>query len=89
MNNDNKNGELKHKENFKRSKTIICKWSMFNVKTINHAIILESFEIKQWPLNLVIVQISILTQLNLWLWKVWWCNVHGKLLFTFEPYKVE
>lgn len=29
MINDNNNGQLKHKEKFKRSKTTICKWSMF------------------------------------------------------------
>jgi len=56
---------LNTKKSSKQQKLQFVNDQWFNVMTINRAIILESFEIKQWPLNLVIVQISILTQLNL------------------------
>jgi hypothetical protein len=56
---------LNTKKSSKEQKLQFVNDQWFNVMTINRAIILESFEIKQWPLNLVIVQISILTQLNL------------------------
>jgi hypothetical protein len=56
---------LNTKKSSKDQKLQFVNDQWFNVMTINRAIILESFEIKQWPLNLVIVQISILTQLNL------------------------